>query len=119
MGPGGHHQWMVKGEGPKAPVADHSSNQTQDVMMLTTDIALTRDPEYLTYVKEFAADADAFSEEFAKAWYKLVTRDVGPVERCVGPQVPPAQHFQHPLTRHFLPVQIQIDSPAELLPLHH
>ena len=100
IGPGGHHQWRVKGgNGPKAPAADLTLNQTQDVMMLTTDVALMADPEYQVYVEEFAADEDAMSEAFANAWYKLVTRDVGPVERCVGPRVPPAQHFQHPLPK--------------------
>jgi catalase-peroxidase len=98
VGPGGHHQWRVKGgNGPKSPVADPSLNQTQDVMMLTTDVALMFDPEYQVYVREFASNLTALSEAFAKAWYKLVTRDVGPVERCLGPKVPPAQHFQHPL----------------------
>lgn len=100
VGPGGHHQWRVKGgDGPKAPVADPTLNQTQDIMMLTTDVALKADPEYQVYVKEFAANATALSEAFAKAWYKLVTRDVGPVERCLGPRVPPALHFQHPLPK--------------------
>ena len=98
--PAGHHQWRVKGgNGPKAPVADPSLNETQDVMMLTTDVALMADPEYKQYVQEFAADEDALADAFSKAWYKLVTRDVGPVERCVGPRVPPAQHFQHPLPK--------------------
>ena len=98
MGPGGHHQWRVKGGGgPKAPAADPSSNQTQEVMMLTTDVALMFDPEYQVYVREFASNLTALSEAFASAWYKLVTRDAGPVERCVGPNVPPPQPFQNPL----------------------
>lgn len=66
-------------------------------MMLTTDVALLVDPEYQQYVREFAANETAFAEEFSQAWYKLVTRDMGPIERCVGPHVPPAQPFQHPL----------------------
>lgn len=98
--PAGHHQFKVKGgNGPKAPVADLTVNETQEVMMLTTDVALKADPEYEKYVKEFAEDERALEEAFGKAWYKLVTRDVGPVERCVGPRVPPAQHFQHPLPK--------------------
>lgn len=97
-GPGGHYQWrVVGGNGPQAPAADPNSVAKQDVMMLTTDIALTVDEEYQEYVKEFAQNETAFSDAFASAWYKLVTRDVGPVTRCVGPKVPPAQHFQHPL----------------------
>jgi len=97
-GPGGHYQWRVKGgNGPQAPVADPASAAVQDVMMLTTDVALVTDDEYKEYVKEFAQNETAFREAFALAWYKLVTRDVGPVTRCVGPSVPPAQNFQYPL----------------------
>jgi len=97
-GPGGHHQWrVVGGNSPQAPAADPSSVAMQDVMMLTTDIALIVDEEYKMYVEEFARNETAFSEAFAKAWYKLVTRDVGDVKRCVGPNVPPAQDFQYAL----------------------
>jgi catalase-peroxidase len=100
IGPGGHHQWHVKGtEGPTAPVADYKINQTQRVMMLTTDVALKADQEYFQFVQEFASNATAFSEAFAKAWYQLVTRDVGPVERCLGPKVPPPQAFQYELPK--------------------
>ena len=101
LSPAGHHQWRVKGgNGPKAPVADPSlTNQTQDVMMLTTDVALVADPEYSQYVHEFAQNETLLAEYFAKAWYKMVTRDVGPEERCVGPKTPPAQHFQNPLPK--------------------
>jgi len=98
VGPGGHFQWRVRGgKGPRAPSADPRSNSTQDVMMLTTDIALSVDPEYRMYVKEFARNETLFREYFARAWYKLVTRDMGPASRCVGPGVPPPDHFQHPL----------------------
>lgn len=98
QGPGGHYQWRVKGgNGPMAHAADPASVAMQDVMMLTTDIALITDAEYKGYVKEFAQNETAFSEAFSRAWYKLVTRDMGPVARCMGPNVPPAQHFQYPL----------------------
>jgi catalase (peroxidase I) len=97
-GPGGKHQWQVKGgNGPQAPAADPASVAMQNVMMLTTDVALMADDEYQEYVREFAQNETAFFEAFATAWYKLVTRDVGPVTRCVGPKVPPAQAFQFPL----------------------
>jgi catalase (peroxidase I) len=66
-------------------------------MMLTTDVALATDPEYRKYMEEFANDTEAFTREFAKVWYKLVTRDMGPRSRCVGPRVPEAQPFQNPL----------------------
>jgi catalase-peroxidase len=85
IGPGGKHQWRVKDDdGPQAPVADPHSDEKQDIMMLTTDVALKIDPEYKIYVKEFAENATALTEAFGKAWYKLVTRDMGPVSRCAG-----------------------------------
>jgi len=99
VGPGGHTQWRVKGgNGPAAPVAyPHNSNGTQDVMMMTTDVALAVDSAYYQYVQEFADDADAFASAFADVWYKLTARDMGPHGRCVGPDVPPPQPFQNPL----------------------
>lgn len=98
-GPGGHYQWRVKGgKGPKAPVAyPADSEDKQDIMMLTTDVGLVTDPEYRKYVEEFAADEKAFADAFAAVWYKLVNRDMGPVARCVGPDVAPPQAFQFPL----------------------
>jgi catalase-peroxidase len=100
QGPGGNWQWRVKGgNGPQAPVADPASDAKQDIMMLTTDVALVLDEEYKKFVYEFAQNETAFKETFGKAWYKLVTRDVGPASRCAGPYVPPAQEFQAPLPR--------------------
>ena len=68
MGPGGHHQWRVKGESPKARAADPASMALQDVMMLTTDIGLKIDPEYRVYVEEFAKNQTALDHAFSKAW---------------------------------------------------
>jgi catalase-peroxidase len=104
--PAGHWQWHVRDtdSSPQAPSADN--NGTQRIMMLTTDVALLTDPEYKGYVEEFANNITALEETFARAWYKLVTRDMGPITRCAGPRVPPPQHFQHalphPLPRHKL-----------------
>jgi catalase-peroxidase len=85
-GPGGHWQYYVKEDdrntGPMAPTVDLQSQQ--EIIMLTTDIALKVDPEYRIYVEEFAKNQTALTEVFGRAWYKLVTRDMGPVTRCVG-----------------------------------
>jgi catalase (peroxidase I) len=65
--------------------------------MLTSDVALLRDDDYLALVEEFAADIGALELAFSHAWYKLMSRDMGPVTRCIGDLVAPAQPFQNPL----------------------
>lgn len=85
IGPGGHWQWNVSDVGGP------------DIMMLTSDVSLLTDPEYLALVQRFATDMDYFTDVFSHAWYKLTSRDVGPVSRCTGDMVPPAQPFQFPL----------------------
>ncbi|GMI11253.1 hypothetical protein TrVE_jg2970 [Triparma verrucosa] len=99
IGPGGHNQWQVRKEqnvtAPSGPAAD--GDGSQDIMMLTSDISLTRDPAYLKIVKEYASSLSSFENQFSHAWYKLTSRDMGPVTRCKGSMVPPAQEFQYPL----------------------
>ncbi len=56
--------------------------------MLTTDLALRFDPIYEQISRRFAADPEAFSDAFARAWYKLTHRDMGPIARYLGPEVP-------------------------------
>lgn len=61
-------------------------------MMLTADIALLKDPVYLKWVKFYAANQTALTNDFGHVWYKLMTRGLGPVNRCLGgSKVPPAQ----------------------------
>jgi len=57
-------------------------------MMLTTDVALKHDDDFRAVLEEFRDDPDEFQQSFAKAWYKLIHRDMGPPERFLGPEVP-------------------------------
>jgi len=95
-GPGGHFQWRVNGTSPTAP---GPQGGRQNIMMLTSDVSLTKDPSYRAIVEDWATiDGVArFDHAWKHAWYKLTTRDMGPVTRCLGPDTPPAQPFQFPL----------------------
>ena len=68
-------------------------------MMFTTDIALIKDPAYLKISKRFHDNPSEFDEAFAKAWYKLTHRDMGPVSCLLGPDVPEPQLWQDPVPR--------------------
>jgi catalase-peroxidase len=87
--PAGAHQWKptTASNAKKAPKAGDANN-TQDLMMTTADIALKLDPAYLEISKRFHKDHKAFEDAFARAWYKLTHRDMGPVHRYLGPEVP-------------------------------
>ena len=98
MGPGGHKQWRPVDDGtgvPMAVTADGSGSES--IGLLTSDIALKSDPGFLAYVKMFSENMTYFDEEFSRAWYKLVTRDMGPRARCVNADAPPSQPWQFPL----------------------
>ncbi|QLD91044.1 catalase/peroxidase HPI [Natronomonas salina] len=88
-GPGGAWQWTTT-DGSLEGVAPGTEDpdEKEDVMMLTTDVALKRDPEYREIIERFREDPNEFRETFAKAWYKLIHRDMGPPERFLGPEVP-------------------------------
>ena len=88
-GPGGAWQWRPVDEELRgtAPAA-HDEDEREDPMMLTTDIALKKDPDYREIIEEFYEDPREFMDAFAKAWYKLIHRDMGPPERFLGPEVP-------------------------------
>ncbi|WP_254763503.1 catalase/peroxidase HPI [Natrinema marinum] len=88
-GPGGAWQWTTQnGELDEAAPGTEDPSEKEDVMMLTTDIALKRDPDYREIVERFQENPEEFREAFAKAWYKLIHRDMGPKERFLGPEVP-------------------------------
>ncbi|QXP56864.1 catalase/peroxidase HPI [Cellulophaga sp. HaHa_2_95] len=87
--PAGAHQWKptAASNAKRAPKAG-DANGRQDLMMTTADIALKVDPAYLEISKRFHADHQAFEDAFARAWYKLTHRDLGPISRYLGPEVP-------------------------------
>ncbi|WP_336036238.1 catalase/peroxidase HPI [Halobacterium yunchengense] len=91
-GPGGAWQWRPASEEEreaieKAPDAQ-DFDESEEPMMLTTDVALKRDPDYREILERFQDDPSEFRAAFAKAWYKLIHRDMGPPERYLGPEVP-------------------------------
>ena len=89
-GPGGGWQWYAVAEGERIPDA-HIKDKKHLPMMFTSDLALKFDPAYEKIGKRFQANPDQFADAFAKAWYKLTHRDMGPVVRYLGKLVPVEQ----------------------------
>jgi len=86
--PAGAIQWTPEDpNAPKTPDA-HLNGEMNDLMMMTSDIALKVDPEYKKVCEKFLNDFDYFTDAFSKAWYKLTHRDMGPKDRYLGPEVP-------------------------------
>lgn len=85
--PGGAHQWVAKDADDIIPHAFDSS-KNQKPTMLTTDLALRFDPVYEKISRRFLENPDAFADAFARAWFKLTHRDMGPRARYLGPDVP-------------------------------
>lgn len=87
--PGGAHQWKPVGDAGAGTVPDaHDPNKTHQPFMLTTDLSLRVDPAYEKISRHFLANPDAFNDAFARAWFKLTHRDMGPKVRYLGPEVP-------------------------------
>jgi len=87
--PAGAYQWTpVDEEAQDAAPAAHDPEGSQTPMMLTTDIALKADPDYREIAERFYENPEELEEAFAKAWFKLIHRDMGPTERYLGPEVP-------------------------------
>jgi catalase-peroxidase len=96
--PAGAWQWTAKDEAAQGTVPDaHDPTKTHAPMMFTTDLALRFDPVYAKISKHFHENPKQFADAFAKAWYKLTHRDMGPVSRCLGPLVPEPQLWQDPV----------------------
>jgi catalase-peroxidase len=86
--PAGANQWRPKDGGGAGLVPQADGSGTREPRMLTTDIALRVDPIYEPISRRFAGDQAAFADAFARAWFKLTHRDMGPIERYLGPEVP-------------------------------
>ncbi len=94
--PAGAHQWTPKDARKNVPDA-HDPDVFHAPIMLTTDLALKLDPIYGPISKRFHEQPEEFEAAFAKAWYKLTHRDMGPVSRCLGPWVAEPQLWQDPI----------------------
>lgn len=104
--PAGHVQWQPKaGQGaPEAPMA-HDPSKTQPLMMTTADMALKLFPDYAKISQHFLDNPDEFADAYARAWYKLTHRDMGPKARYIGEEVPEEELiWQDPVPAHQGPV---------------
>lgn len=98
--PAGAKQWRPKDSSnpDKAPMA-HDASKQQDLMMTTADIALKMDPAYAKISKNFRDNPAAFEDAFARAWFKLTHRDMGPIQRYLGEEAPKEELiWQDPVT---------------------
>jgi catalase-peroxidase len=104
--PAGAHQWTPKDPSAAGTVPDaHDPAKRHAPIMFTTDLALKEDPAYAKIARRFYEHSDEFAQAFAKAWFKLTHRDMGPVSRYLGPLVPaepliwqdPLPPVDHPL----------------------
>ena len=96
--PAGAWQWKPTDPAAATTVPDaHDPEKKHAPMMFTTDLALRLDPIYEPIARRFHENPQEFADAFAKAWYKLTHRDMGPVTRCLGPEVPAPQLWQDPV----------------------
>jgi catalase-peroxidase len=110
--PAGAHQWVAK-DAPEIIPGPTPDSPMRKPTMLTTDLALRFDPIYEPISRRFLEDHEAFSLAFAKAWYKLLHRDMGPVSRFRGPWVPEPQIWQDPVP----PVEGELIGEADIAAL--
>ncbi|HXS17184.1 MAG TPA: peroxidase family protein, partial [Polyangiaceae bacterium] len=95
--PGGAQQWTPKGNVPPSVPDAHIPGKFHKPVMLTTDLALKEDPQYRVISKRFHEHPEEFEAAFAKAWFKLTHRDMGPRVRLLGKEVPAPQLWQDPV----------------------
>jgi catalase-peroxidase len=96
--PAGAWQWTPTDPAAQGTVPDaHVQTKTHAPIMFTTDLALKMDPKYRVISERFHKNPKEFQLAFAKAWYKLTHRDMGPSARLLGPEVPEAQIWQDPI----------------------
>ena len=86
--PAGAHQWTPTAASNARTAPAAGGNGTQALMMSTADMALKMDPEFRKISERFHKDHEAFEDAFARAWFKLTHRDMGPLDRYLGPEVP-------------------------------
>jgi catalase-peroxidase len=96
--PAGAKQWKPKNPEAQGTVPDaHDKSKRHAPMMLTTDLSLKMDPIYAPIAKRFYEHPDQLADAFARAWFKLLHRDMGPLARYLGPWVPEPQLWQDPV----------------------
>jgi catalase-peroxidase len=109
--PAGANQWRPKnGAGSDMVPGAHPGDPRREPRMLTSDIALRVDPEYEKISRRFLDNPEEFRLAFAKAWFKLMHRDLGPIERYLGPWIPEPQIWQDPVP----PVEGELVSDADV-----
>jgi catalase-peroxidase len=87
--PAGAHQWKPKGDAGAGTIPDaHDPKKKHAPFMLTTDLSLRMDPAYEKISRHFYENPDEFADAYARAWFKLTHRDMGPIDRYLGPEVP-------------------------------
>lgn len=110
--PGGAHQWVAKTDEAIIPDA-YDGTKKHKPAMLTTDLALRLDPAYEKISRRFLENPDAFADAFARAWFKLTHRDMGPLARYLGPEVPQEELLWQdpiPAVDHILIVESDIEA---------
>ena len=112
--PAGAKQWRPKAGAGAGTVPDaHDPKKKHAPMMLTTDLALRVDPAYEKIARKFHEHPELLADAFAKAWYKLLHRDMGPLSRYLGPWVAPPQLWQDPVP----PVDHEVVDAADIVAL--